>query len=234
MIRITGGPVAYTKVKSRFIAEQSIERFLTVQPRVWFWTFTQPGQIEGVLLWNKTEAERALKPFLDKLRRARVEHLVIWEMQKRGAWHPHILLNRYFDVNSIRAFMVKRGWGPQMKAELVKDGSNPSRHQATAELLSYLLKGLKRYLLKARTDDAVEPRKKFFGGTMASKVGNIKFAWNPATDTAHSFLYYYGRNLFCEMFGAAPHFRDLPIVMRLGVEDRDWLSVDFLYEPPYS
>jgi len=236
--RDAGGAVAYTKVKTRYIAELSIERFILEHRNVYFWTFTEPGRVDGVLLWNKTEAEQHIKPFSDLLRRRGFEFLLVWELQKRGSWHPHFLINGRLDVNEIRPWMMARGWGQQMRVEWVVRGGrmydNWGNPCETAALIGYLTKKLRAYLLKARTDDSVEPRKKFFGGTQRSKAGNIKMCWNPYTDTAHSFLYYYGRNLFVDIWGTPPRYRDLPVVMALGVEDRCWFDVDFLYTPPFS
>jgi hypothetical protein len=233
--------MAYTKVKTRFIAETSIERFILSHRNVYFWTFTEPGNDAGNVLrklWTKTEAEKHVKPFCDLLRRRGAEFLLVWELQKRGSWHPHILEDVRLDVHDVRPWMMARGWGQQMRVEWVVRGGRAfdkfGNLSTSQDLVGYLTKKLQSYLLKARTDDAVEPRKKFFGGTHRSKVGTVKFAWNPWTDTAHSMLYYYGRNLFVELWQAPPSYRDLPIVMALGTEDRNWLDVDFLYEPPYS
>lgn len=230
--------MAYCKTKTRYLAELSIERFVLTHRNVYFWTFTEPGRLAGEAYWSKTEAEESVKPFLDLLRRRGFEFLLVWERQKRGSWHPHILINGRLDVSLVRPWMMKRGWGQQMRVEWVVRGARmfDSFGNVTTQkdLVGYLTKKLRSYLLKARTDDAVEPRKKFFGGTARSKAGNVRFAWNPATDTAHTFLYYYGRNLFVDMFGTPPTFRDLPVVLKLGFEDRDWASVDFLYSPPFS
>jgi len=232
--------LAYCKTKTRFIAEESIARFTCRHRNVYFWTFTEPGNDGDVtrITWTKTEAEQHIKPFLDQLRRKGFEFLLVWELQKRFSWHPHILINGRLDVNVVRPWMMKRGWGPQMRVEwVVRDYKMFDRfgnHCTGDELIGYLTKKLRSYLLKARTDDATEPRKKFFGGTHRSKVGNVRFSWNPATDTAHAMLYYYGRNLFTEIWQTPPTFRDLPVVMALGVEDTNWLDVDFLYEPPYT
>lgn len=234
--------MAYCKTKTRFLAELSIERFILQNRNVYFWTFTEPGtNADGSprdVLWSKTQAEKAIKPFLDLLRRRRYDHLLVWEQQKRGSWHPHILINGRLEVAEIRPWMMARGWGQQMRVEWVVRGGvmhdNFGNKSSAAAVVSYLTKKLRSYLLKARTNDAIEPRKKFFGGTATAKAGNVRFAWNPATDTAHAMLYYYGRNLFSEIFGTPPSHRDLPVVMRLGVEDRNWLDVDFLYEPPFS
>lgn len=233
--------MAYTKVKTRYIAETSIERFLLTQRNVYLWTFTEPGNDAGNVirkLWTKTEAEEHVKPFLDLLRRRGAEFLLVWELQKRGSWHPHILETARLDVHDVRPWMVARGWGQQMHVDwVVRGGVMHDQHGhpcASQALVDYLTKKLRSYLLKARTDDAVEPRKKFFGGTHRSKVGTVKFAWNPWTDTAHSMLYYYGHHLYVQAFQDYPTFRDIPVVMALGVADRNWLDVDFLYEPPYS
>jgi hypothetical protein len=236
--------VAYTKVKTRYIAETSIERFLLTHRNVYFWTFTEPGNEAGVLrkCWTKTQAEAHVKPFLDLLRRRGAEYLLVWELQKRVSWHPHILTDVRLDVNFVRPWLVARGWGQQMRVEWVVRGGRAfdkfGNLSTSQDLVGYLTKKLRSYLLKARTDDSVEPRKKFFGGTHRSKVGTVKFSWNPYTDTAHSMLYFYGRALFVEMLGYVPSAvklrNNMPVIMALGCEDRNWLDVDFLYEPPFS
>jgi hypothetical protein len=252
--------VSYCKTKTRHLANVSIENFLLEHPKIYWWTFTEPGKNpDGTerTLWAKSEAEKALRPLLDLLRRRGISYLVVWELQRRLSWHPHVLTaGDRLDVTWLRPWMMKRGWGQQMKVVYLKGGAGekfsslPMSVRIQQETVrGYLQKSLRRYLLKARTDDAVEPRKKFFGGSRGSRdkqtgawrpglapavAGNIKFAWNPWTDTAHAYLYSRGRSLFFQLHESCPGFRDIGYIMRLGYEDTGWRDVDFLYVPPYQ
>jgi len=222
--------VAYCKRKTRYLAEVSIEQFIRQYPKsTYFYTFTEPGRKEGESFRTKTEAEACLKPFLDRVRREGGQFLVFWERQKRGAWHPHILLNRRLNIAWLRPFMVERGWGEQMFLKYVtvgldSDGRGP--RIGAPRLIRYLVK----YLTKAQTDDAVEPRKKFFGGTHAAKAGNVQFKWASWFEPT-AMLFYYGRQLFVELHGEQPGFHAMAYVVRLGVEATDWLSVDPWWMP---
>lgn len=226
--------MAYCKRKTRYLAELSIEQFLRDNPRrSYFYTFTEPPRPDGNFR-TKTEAEAALKPFLDVLAKDRrrdptIGWLVFWERQKRGAWHPHILLNRRFDIGWLRPWMMERGWGEQMFLKHVvhgfeSDGRGP--RIGPARLVKYLVK----YLTKAQTDDTVEPRKKFFGGSHSAKAGTVKFKWAPWFEPT-AMLFFYGRQLYVEMHGEQPTFHAMAYVIRLGVEATDWLSVDPWWMP---
>jgi hypothetical protein len=157
---------------------------------------------------------------------ARVEFLVFWEKQKRGSWHPHILLNKRFDVGWLRDWMVERGWGVQMKFKYVPssrqkvDQSNPNlidRHR----LRKYLIK----YLTKCHT---VEPKKKFVGGNCKQSTVNFRWAsWYEPT----AMLFYYGRKCYIDLNGGqvpgpSEAFRNMDYIIRLGVEATDYLSVN--------
>lgn len=251
--------MSYCRSKTRYLASVSIENFLLQHSKIYWWTFTEPGSNEDGsprTCRTKTEAEICLRPFIDLLRRRGISYLVIWELQKnRFSWHPHILTaGARLDVNWLRPWMMKRGWGQQMKVVFLRGGggellsSLPSSVRISQEnVREYLIKSIRRYLLKARTSDALEPRKKFFGGSRGSlddagrwKVnlspavaGNTRFSWNPWTDTAHAFLWARGRALYFQMYQKRPSFREMSLVMRLGYEDTSWGDVDFLYVPPY-
>jgi hypothetical protein len=250
--------VSYCRSKTRHLAATSIDNFLLEHKKIYWWTFTEPGKNDDGsdrTLNTKTQAEQNLRPFIDWLRRHDIPYLVIWELQERLSWHPHVLTaEKRIEVEWLRPWMMERGWGQQMKAVFVRGGggaelsSLPAGVQVKqAKVRDYLVKSLRRYLLKARTDDALEPRKKFFGGSRGCRVpgtnkwkvppavaGNTKWRWNPWIDTAHAMLWSQGRSLFFELHQAQPGWRDMSYVMRLGVEVMDWTSVDFLYEPPWS
>lgn len=249
--------MSYCKRRQRYNAELSIAEFFRQNKAVWFLTFTEPGRNEGrtvlpdgrvaevigtEVYWTKTQAEEHFKPFEDWLRRRGAKHLVFWERQKRGAWHPHVLVNKYCDVKAVRWFMMDRGWGQIMKFKrVVSEGShNPKGHGesvAPEQLTRYLIK----YLTKAYT---CEPRKKFFGGSrgclVAPLTGSLEkgekrvvlWKWNPWLETPHGYLYEMGVEPFNVLYGRAPTFCDVRECMRLGYQVADWGSVDPWYDPP--
>ena len=223
--------MAYCKRKTRYLAECSIEQFLRANPRrTYFYTFTEPGRKEGEPYRTKTEAEKCLKPLTDLLRLQGASFLIFWERQKRGAWHPHMLLNRRLDIAWLRPWMMERGWGQQMFLKYVTDGLDSDGRGpriGSARLIRYLVK----YLTKATTDDLIEPRKKFFGGTHDAKAGTVRFKWVPWVEPT-AMLWYFGAQFYREMNeGQQPDFRQMGYVIRLGVEVTDWLSVDPWWVP---
>jgi hypothetical protein len=92
------------------------------------------------------------------------------------------------------------------------------------KLASYLMK----YLTKGVVD-AWETKKKLFGGSRSAKAGNVKFRWMPTVNAA-AYLYHYGRELFIELYGKLPTWRQTNAVVRLGIETCDWASVDPWWE----
>ena len=222
--------MAYCKGKTRYLAEVSIAQFLRANPRqTYFYTFTEPGRSDPSQLRTKTQAEAAFKPFIDRMRRDGAQFLIFWERQKRGAWHPHVLLNRRYDIAWLRPWMMARGWGQQMFLKYVTDGLDSDGRGpqiGVKRLTRYLIK----YLTKASTDDSVEPRKKFFGGSHDAKSGNVKFKWAPWYEPT-AMLWYYGMLTYSQLHGSVPGVRQMAYVVRLGVEATDWLSVDPWWMP---
>lgn len=224
--------MGYCKAKTRFAAERDIEAFLQRNGgRTWFYTFTEPPRGPDEAYWTKTQAEAALKPFTDLLRRTRtqgrpVEYLVFWEKQKRGSWHPHILLNKRFSVDWVRQWMVARGWGVQMKFKYIPSPNTCKVDPKHPYLLDHFR--LRRYLIKYLTKcHTTEPKKKFFGGNC--KVNTVNFRWAPWYDPT-AMLFYYGRLLHQELDGVCltrgELWRNMGYIVRLGVEATNWLSVD--------
>jgi hypothetical protein len=215
-----------SKVKSRYLAEQACLQFFRRHPCSYFWTFTTP------FVGRKDTVVELLKPFLDLVKRRGGEQLHFWEMQKRGAWHVHLLTDVYLDVNRLRPWMVKRMWGPQMRVERIQ--ASPSLNNGKGwvrdesrmwKTIGYLIK----YITKA-FHDSDGTKKKAFGGSASARCGTVRYAWckweNPG-----SYLYAHGRDLWLQLYGERPRFRDMADVIRLGVEITDWLSVDPWWMP---
>jgi len=201
------------------------------------------------VLEDKAEALRRAKPLFDLIGRraglARVgthvkkergSYLAFWELQKRGSWHLHLLTSVFIDVNWLRPWMVKRGWGQQMRVELVKVGnsyvddgtgrqcSGPHTSSGAHRLANYLTK----YLTKSLDD---VPVKKPFSGSAAAKCGTIGFCWCPEVNP-YAYFFYWGRRLFFDIHGRCPSFHEFRYVMRLGYEDCGWAEIDPWTDPP--
>lgn len=235
-----------TKPKTRYLVEVSLRRFVQRHPRTsYYWTFTEPPRFgdpksknESVQLLRdsfigpfprrrtKDEAEAAFKPFRDLVARRGGEIIVVWERQTRGSWHPHCVTDKYFDVHWLRDWMMQRGWGQQMRVEKLggRDGFRDGQFSNLETLVRYLSK----YLTKTSTS-VVDLHKKLFGCSRSAKVGCVKFSWTKF-EKAGAFLWSRGRDLWFQVYGRAPSFRDMMAVIRLGVEDTGWVDVDFLWE----
>ena len=228
-----------SRSKSLFIAQRSIEEFFRRHDQVWFWSFTQPGQVDVSPLWTKDQAEEHFKPFRDLCRRKGCALLVVWELQKRGAWHPHCLVSKYFSVVWLRPWMIARGWGPQMRAERAsleqvnvggRDGRGVWRPSwnGGGRIVNYLTK----YLVKGfrnRPDEATV-KKKCFSGTNGTKIGTTRFSWTAGSGKPGRYLYAMGRDVFELLWGRLPTFKDVWLVIRCGVEATNFAAYDFLWE----
>jgi hypothetical protein len=115
---------------------------------------------------DKAEAQRRLKPIADYLLRRGVVLLVIWQQQKRGAWHAHILVNRYVDIVGLRQFAVARGWGNQINIVRVGEG------RSVENTINYLC----RYLTRDFCGQ-IPLRVRLVGGSKENSVGTVKFSW---------------------------------------------------------
>lgn len=212
--------------KTLYIARRSLEQFFARHEVVYYWTFTF-GEVVG----DKGEANRRWKPFVDLVKRRGGDHLEFWELQERGSWHVHCVTDLYFDVKWLRPWLVKRGWGPQMVAKRVgsrrvwKDGAGWVRDEREEErLVRYLMKYLTKCLCVAATF-----KTKAFGSSARAKIGTTVFKWLPEIKPG-AYLYYYGRQVFFDMFGAYPKLRDMGCVLRLGYESTGWCDVDPLLD----
>lgn len=94
-------------------------------------------------------------------------------------------------------------------------------YMGAAPIVRYLTK----YLTKGFRGDPTALKKKCFSGGRVVKVGTTRFSWMPAIRPG-AFLYAFGREMFQELFGRVARFRDMSLVIRLGVEVTDWASVD--------
>jgi hypothetical protein len=233
---LSGMSGGHVDSKTLHILQLSISEFFRRNRAVWFLTFSEPPHDgPGERLWTKDEAEEHFKPFRDRCRRDGIELLVVWELQKRGAWHPHCLVNRRFNVDEMRPWMMERGWGQQMRFEWVDNRVviiGPDGHtmmkEGESKVVSYLTKRLQWYLTKS-VASAETDKKKVFGGSHVVKAGTTRFKWAP-WEKPGAYLWAMGVMLFSQLYGEPPRFRDMGHVMRLGVEESGWAQIDPWWE----
>lgn len=247
--------MAYTTLKTREVASVSVQQFIWTRVNVYYWTFTIHEAIT-----DKEVAMARAKPFFDLIRR-RTElrdyhtgakrsyypgsYLAFWELQTRGAWHLHLLTGVRFDVNWLRPWMVERGWGQQMRVEYVNPAHRCTVASSDPRDLTAPVPGvcnssnggrrLARYLTKYLTKSLDEvPGKKAFNASREARFATTGFAWAPWV-SPYSYFFYYGRELFVQLYGRQPLFfggDDLRHLMRLGYEAVEWWLRDPWMDPP--
>lgn len=240
--------------KGEYAAKAILESFLR-RPSVYFWTFTF-----AECLGDKAIAELRAGKLFDALRNRGASWVHVWELQQRGAWHLHLLTDKYLDVKWLRPWMVRRGWGPMMRVERLHDEGG--RKRVGRYLAKYLQKGgrFQRWLAECRRrecegrmsledaqvldcagapgrqvkpDAPVLARKKLLGCSRSARVANTRFGWNPWTSgRPGSYLYFVGRAIFLDLEGRLPEWGDIGFCIRLGYEDVGFGDFDFLYQPP--
>lgn len=249
--------MSYSRVKTKTVAIASVRQFCWNHPVVYWWTFTFNREVQ-----DKAEADKCYKPFEDLVGRMEGRAykwgpggdrytvpcagklLNFWELQKRGCWHVHCLTNVRLDVNWLRPWMVARGWGPQMVVKVVSQGFpismedvNEAYKKGYSELWVKFSQGgcrianyLAKYLTKSWMDLEAKG-KRLFTGSSDAICGSSSFSWTPETNP-YAYLWSRGRELFWELFGRQPTFRDMRLVLRIGYEDTRWYLIDPLMEPP--
>ena len=135
-----------TTKKLRFSFECAVARFCLVYwPHVFLWTLTFAENLQ-----DEVEAKKRFRGICDLVRRRGGKYLGVWERQKRGAWHLHLLVNIYLDWNWFQKWLVARGWGEVLRVDRVhcKPGAvGLARWRPLARYLSKYL--LKQYNLNA-------------------------------------------------------------------------------------
>jgi hypothetical protein len=220
--------MASSKPKTLHLAELSLVSLLS-SGTCYYWTLTTAKNVT-----SKAEAEAIAKPLWDRIRHLGGKRLHFWERQARGAWHVHFITDLYLDVNELRPWLIERGWGPQMRAERVREENarfDPERGTWSSDNSRYvrLVRYLQKYITKSITDDSGH-RVKAFGGSRDAKMGNCQFRWVPWVRPG-AYLYYYGAQLYRELYSENPKFFQVGLIVRMGVEATDWLETDPWWMP---
>ena len=189
--------------KSEFIAQLSFDSFFARHKVSYFWTFTFAENLQ-----DKKEAERRFKKVRDLFDRKGAEYLAVWERQTRGAWHVHLVTDKYFSVHWLRPWVVARGFGQFLRVEVLRgrhrceDGKwrrDETQHRRVARYIT-------KYLRKGMSGVADGGVKRFVGKRLC-KAGTTRFSWRPE-ENPNAMLYSYGRSLFYQIHRRLPTFRE--------------------------
>jgi len=167
---------------------------------------------------DKEVAERSWRPVREWFNRKDVRYLGVWENQKRGAWHLHLVLSRFIDIRDFREFAVGHGWGPIMRIDRitfkVDDFNAPSPKQLASQVdrvKRYLLK----YLQKGHRASGSGAKLSVYSKGVRLCTMTFYFAWEMGGR-----LWASGREVFEAVYGRLPKWceADRRAIMRLGWE----------------
>lgn len=179
---------------------------------LYFWSFTFAENVQDL-----GEAQKRYKPLADLLRREGVEWMGVWEVQNRGAWHLHVLVNKRMDVAKLRPWLEDRGWGTQMKAVYL-DGQKPPRNgfrQApkTGMDASGVIRYLAKYLTKT-TNILCAGKRSLVVCVRKWRTWNTRWQWAGGS----SRLWRLGMEWFMTLHTQLPKFHQYGQVWALGWE----------------
>jgi hypothetical protein len=98
---------------------------------------------------DKAEAATRFRRFIERVRRKakaegrEIEICGAWELQARGAWHPHYVCSHPLDVNWVREIAQACGFGPQFRLDYIKPRAgfrNISQEKAARYCAKYVTK----------------------------------------------------------------------------------------------
>lgn len=92
---------------------------------------------------DKKEASLRFRRVLERIRRhfkvkgVRIELAGAWQLQERGAWHPHFICSHPIDVVWFRQVLVECGFGVQCRLDFVLP-HNGFRHVGSKHAVEYI------------------------------------------------------------------------------------------------
>jgi hypothetical protein len=208
----------------------NLQAFLVANPVTYYWTFTfhacEP---------DRASALRRFKPFRDLVARRGGQIHPFWELQQRGSWHVHCLINVYLDVNWLRPWMMNPrhgGWGQQMYVDRVfsfgrgEDRvwyyTHPVKRQPT-NLVNYLVKYLVKDLWEQKLAKASGQAVRLYraaspsrGARRTSRRSRVDgWMWTRA-ERPGMFFHQEGAAWWKTNMGRRPRFADMRSVMHAG------------------
>lgn len=137
----------------------------------------------------------------------------VWQRQKRGAWHLHMVFNQFIPIDELRADAVACGFGPMLNLRYVETKNQKGFMWNPRKVLSYMLRYVTRDIASDERDKGVRVVEYFGQGV---RVATTSFGW------ARGFaeLYRAGRGAWSDIFAdvGQPTLDDYWFIIRLGWE----------------
>jgi hypothetical protein len=162
-----------SRLHSEYLFRVDCEKLLSSSTRPVLATFTFAENIT-----NHSEAASRWLPVSRYLRARGVRGIGVWQRQKRGAWHLHLVMNKPVHIIGLRDAAVGAGWGQFLNMRLIRPPQGEKNDYTFAKngrgawsVVGYLA----RYLTRDFQKD--------FGAQLVVRVGpnmrcgNVKFAW---------------------------------------------------------
>lgn len=197
--------MAGSRAKLAYAARLSVEELIRVSKRPTFDTFTFR---ENIL--SKADAEVCWRRLKEWLRRKypALKAIGVWQRQKRGCWHIHVVFDRPLDVTEVRKKAMECGFGPMLNMRYVGlvDGF---RGWSAAKVANYIT----RYITRDLEEGDKGVRVVEYMGD--SRKCTVRFGW--AKGLAR--LWRYGRQVWSDIYGVErPSWENYWFVIRLGWE----------------
>lgn len=208
-----------SKAHTQFVLEYSLEWFVhrswSQGRNVWFLTLTFEENVTDL-----GEAWKRFKPCGDWLRNRGIQAIGAWQQQKRGAWHAHLVINGFVDINRLREFLTHRGWGRFMRVDKII--WPPDAKQAKAEA-SRAIRYVTRYVGRdAETCQAAAMGHRVTIYVGKCKKGTVRFVWVGGLGR----VWRLGCSLYCQAYGLyawqldwARRERNRQEILRMGLEE---------------
>jgi len=171
-----------SRTHTKLLFELDAEKLLSTSRMPVFCTL---GFQDNVL--DHTEASNRWQPvarWLKEVKHAR--YVGVWQRQKRGCWHLHLILDRRVDATDLRSKAVESGMGSQVDLQFIRRRDSDGAHSITRatgkrNVWGGMLKGdfsVVQYLCRYLTRDF---RKDFNAQLVVrgsiQRSGNVRFGW---------------------------------------------------------
>lgn len=192
-----------SKLKLSYAVQLSVSEVCRLSRSPVLATFTFSENIT-----DKAEAETRWHRLRERLRRRSpdLNAVGVWQRQARGAWHLHLVMDRFLSVEWLRPSAVACGFGTFINLRPIN--RNGFRQFSSEQVGRYVA----RYLTR---DTPAEDK----GVRLVAYLGNahratVRFAWARGLHA----LWRNGRSEFWELFQRLPTSEDWWFIVRLGWE----------------
>lgn len=169
---------------------------------------------------DMVEAKRRWHRLRERIKRryGHVKGVGVWQRQARGAWHVHLVLDRFYDVGWLRDNAVECGFGPFVDLKFIR--YRPGFHCLSGKTVAMYLT---RYMTREDSEGNGARTVTYLGD---ARIGSCRCSWARGMSS----LYRHGRSHFFEIFERAPYFEEYWMVVRLGWEFLDPLVQDAMLD----